>query len=87
MESRPVVRKLVERIILSRMDPAGATVTDEYQLLDAGLIDSMGIFELVAGLEEECGVSIGDEELVPDNFCSIDAIVALVDGKSEISRN
>lgn len=44
--------------------------------LDSGLIDSTGVLELVAHLEEAYGVKVQDEELIPDNLDSIDAIVA-----------
>ena len=80
MDPRPTVRQLVEATILARADTA--TVADDDPLLDSGLIDSMGVFELISRLETTCGVSIGDDEVVPENFGSINAIVALVERKS-----
>ena len=80
MDARPKVRQLVERAVLSRTDTA--SVADDDLLLDSGLIDSMGVFELVSALEEECGVTIGDDEIVPENFSSINAIVAMVERKT-----
>ena len=80
MDARPIVRQLVEATVVSR---SGATaVSDDHPLLDSGMIDSMGIYELVSKLEESCGISIGDDELVPENFNSINAIAALVEQKS-----
>jgi acyl carrier protein len=81
MDPRTTVRELVEAKILSRTTTA--SVADDQSLLDSGLIDSMGVFELVTALEEACGVSIPDEELLPENFDSIDSIVALVERKRE----
>ncbi len=46
--------------------------------LESGLIDSLGILELVRFLEEECRVQVTDEELLPDNFQSLDAVAAFV---------
>ena len=69
----------MEDTVLSRAD--GVSVTDDLPLLDSGLMDSMGIFELVSALETECGVRIEDDELVPENFNSIDAITGLVEQK------
>lgn len=51
-------------------------VTDS--LLDSGLIDSVGIFELVSFLEERFGVQIPDEEIVPEHFETIENLNALV---------
>ena len=79
MDAKPIVRDYIARHVLPRHDRP--EVSDDYPLLDAGLIDSMGIFELVGHLEEACGVRIEDDELIPENFNSIERIAAFVDGK------
>ena len=56
-------------------------LTGSYPLIDREAIDSMGIFQLVGFLEDEFGVEVGDEDLVVDNFASIDAINQLVQRK------
>lgn len=48
-------------------------------LLDAGVIDSVGIFELVSYLEGQFGVKVADDEIVPDNFETVERIAALVE--------
>ncbi len=57
------------------------TLGHEEDLLAAELIDSLGITELVSFLEARFGITIGDEDLTPENFRSIDAIAAFVRGK------
>jgi acyl carrier protein len=59
---------------------SGAISPDE-SLLDSGLLDSASILQLVSFLEERFGIVISDEELVPDNFETINAIVGLVQSK------
>lgn len=49
--------------------------------LESGLIDSLGILELVRFLEEECKIQVMDEELLPDNFQSLEAVAAFVRAK------
>jgi acyl carrier protein len=49
---------------------------DGSSFLENGIIDSTGVLELVAHLEEVYDVKVQDDELVPDNLDSIDAIVA-----------
>ena len=44
-------------------------------LIEAGIIDSTGVLELVGWLEETYGVEISDAELVPENLDSIDNIL------------
>jgi acyl carrier protein len=56
---------------------AGSLAHDE-DLLAADLIDSLGITELVGFLENKFGITVADEDLTPDNFRSVDSIVAFV---------
>jgi acyl carrier protein len=58
-------------------------VSDQEVLTKNGIIDSMGIFRLVAFLEETFNVRIGDEEITHDNLESIDAIERLVLSKAK----
>jgi acyl carrier protein len=54
----------------------GQDLGDGSSFLENGIIDSTGVLELVAHLEEVYDVKVQDDELVPDNLDSIDAIVA-----------
>ena len=54
-----------------------ALATDD-SFLDKGIIDSTGILELVMYLEEEFGLAVADEELLPDNLDSINNLVQFV---------
>lgn len=58
-------------------------ITDSEVLTKNGIIDSMGIFRLVAFLEETFKIRVGDEEITHDNLESIDAIERLVIAKSK----
>ena len=40
--------------------------------LESGIIDSTGVLELVAFLEQQFGISVADSELVPANLDSVD---------------
>lgn len=56
-------------------------LTDETSFLEQGIIDSTGVLELVAHLEKTYGIKVKDEELVPDNLDSINAIAGFLAGK------
>ena len=56
-------------------------LTDELPLIEQHVVDSMTLLRLVAWLEEEFGIAIGDADVVPSNFGSIDRITRLVDAK------
>ncbi len=62
---------------------AGKVVGESESLLDSGLIDSTGIYELVSFVESEFDVRVNDEEIVPENFESIESIARFVDAKRD----
>jgi acyl carrier protein len=80
----PDARSAIRAFVVDRLAPAtGRThVEDDEDLIETGVIDSLGIFQLVAYLEERFGVAIGDEEITPDNFGTVAAIERLVAARS-----
>jgi acyl carrier protein len=52
-------------------DDASAILPDDSSLLDRGIIDSTGVLELIMFVEEEFGVEVRDEDVVPENFDSV----------------
>ncbi|EWY36591.1 hypothetical protein N825_09730, partial [Skermanella stibiiresistens SB22] len=60
--------------------PVETIRTDMGLASDIG-VDSLGFTELMAHLEDKYGVSISQDEFVPDNFRSIDTVIALVVSK------
>jgi acyl carrier protein len=51
---------------------------DDDSLLEKGVIDSPGVLELVAFIEEKYGFTVEDEELVPENLDSIRNIAEFI---------
>jgi len=49
--------------------------------IESGLIDSLGILDLVHFLEAEFSIHISDEELSAENFGSLAAVVSFVETK------
>jgi acyl carrier protein len=62
---------------------AGYTYDDSASFLEEHIIDSLGILELVYFVEENFGVSILDQELIPDNFDSVDKLAAYIARKQK----
>ena len=54
------------------------TVDDQTPLIEEGIIDSMGLMQIVSFLEERAGVRVPDEEVGPDNFETLEAIDQMV---------
>jgi len=78
------VRRYVTDNFLYRGD--GKTLTDDTSFLEIGLIDSTGVLELVAFLEETYRFKVADDEIVPDNLDSLRKIAAYVERKLAQSR-
>jgi acyl carrier protein len=75
------VRKFIDDNFLFRDDDVA--LSDTESLIDAGLIDSTGILELVGFLESEFRIRVADAEIVPENLDSIRSIVTYVAAKLE----
>lgn len=58
-----------------------ADFSDTQSLLDAGLIDSTGILELVGFIESEFHISVADADIVPENLDSISSIADYITHK------
>ena len=48
-------------------------------LLDSGIVDSLGILELVNFVTETFEITVSDEDLQPENFHSIDRLASFVE--------
>mgnify|MGYP002509651382 FL=1 len=51
----------------------------ETKLIDDGILDSFDIISIVSGLNEEFEIEITADELEPENFNALSAIVSLVE--------
>jgi acyl carrier protein len=56
----------------------GADIKVEDDLLSVGIVDSLGILQLVTFIEERFGVTVPDEEVVFENFSSVRAMADFV---------
>ena len=71
--------ELIHGFIKQRFPLASSKeLTQELSLLDSGIVDSLGILDLVGFIEEQFGIEAGDEDLVPENFDSIEALTRFV---------
>jgi len=59
-------------------------LADDTSFLEAGILDSTGVMEVVAYLEQQFGVRVDDDELTPENLDSIASIGAFVYRKLQV---
>ena len=63
------------------------TLPGDASLIEAGIIDSTGVLELVGFLERTYGLRIADNDLIPENLDSIDRVVRFVESKRSASAS
>lgn len=56
---------------------------DDESLIETGIIDSMGMLELVVFVESDFGIEVEDMDLTPENFESVEALSTFVESKLE----
>ncbi len=77
-EILPAIRTFVEKMAANK---GVRHLNDTDSLTEEGIVDSLGIFALVAFLEEHFGVRFADDEIIADHFQSIEALHQIVAAK------
>lgn len=67
--------------LLKEFAPERSAFTPDENLLATGIVDSIGILKLVTFLEERFGFQADDDDLVPENFMTLQRIQAFVERK------
>ena len=75
--SEQIKRFIVQQFPLARQRDLG----HDDPLLESGILDSLGVLDVVTFLENELGLTIADDELLPENFRSISSVAAFVERK------
>ncbi len=70
------IRDYVLENYLFTDDPSA--LANDTSFLEEGIIDSTGILEVIAFLEEEFEIDVKDEEIIPENLDSVDNLKAFI---------
>jgi len=74
------IRKFISENFLFGKEPEG--LTDDDSFLEKGIIDSTGVLELVAFIEETFGIKVADDELLPENLDSVNHLMNYISAKN-----
>ena len=47
-------------------------------LIERGIVDSMSLVRLISFIEENCEIQVQDEDIVPENFSSLNKISSFI---------
>ncbi len=78
------VREFVAKNLVYSQD--GFTYPDEASFLEEGIIDSLGILQLVEFVQKDFKLTVEQQEIVPDNFDSVHKLAEFVRRKLQSTQ-
>ena len=79
------MRDKIHRFILDNYlftdDPGQLGLDDS--LLGRGIVDSTGMLEVILFIEEQYGVKVADNDMIPENLDSVNRIAAFIASRLE----
>jgi acyl carrier protein len=80
MQTTDIEREIRTFLVKNYLFGRNEALRDDESLLD-NVIDSTGVLELVAFLQDSFAITVADEDVVPDNLESVRNIVTYVERK------
>ncbi len=77
VETKNKIKEYIIKSTLANVE----NISDDTLIFESGLLDSMGLLFLIEFLKEEFDIVTNDDELVVENFESINSIVAFIERK------
>jgi len=77
MSNKEIIKEFISHELLH--DSRETPLNDEDQLIELGIIDSLGIMTLLTFVEDRFSLQISGDDLIPENFGSIAAISDLIE--------
>lgn len=72
------MKKMIINFLSELAIEKGIIVTDDLDLFESGILDSMGIISLLAFLQDELNISINIENLQEEHFQTVRSILDFV---------
>jgi len=80
MTTEDTIRNFILENYLFTDEQSALSSSDSF--MEKGIIDSTGILEVIFFLEEEFGLVVSDEEMIPENLDSVNNIIAFINSKN-----
>jgi acyl carrier protein len=80
---KSTIRKYILENLLFTEDESA--LHDDESFLDAGIIDSTGVMEIILFIEENFGFRVNDEEMLPANLDSVNNLATFIRCKQAIA--
>ena len=80
------LKREVRQFLAGKLHRKVEGVGDHDSLLESGVIDSMAVLEIVGHIEQQYGVTVSDDDMMPENFDTIEAIAAFIASRRDGAR-
>jgi acyl carrier protein len=77
------MREKLKKFIIDTFMYGEGELADDEPLFELGILDSMGLMELLAFIREEIKVQFDRSEIIMDNFQTIDVMIQTIEAKRE----
>ena len=78
------IKESVRRYVIDNFLFGKDELKDDDSFLEMKIMDSTGVLEMVSYLEETFGITVEDEEIIPENLDTVELIVAYVERKGGV---
>ena len=78
---QPICEQLRGFVVTNFLFGQADKLDNDDSFLEKGIIDSTGILELVSFVEETYGITVEDQELIPENLDSINNLLRFLQTK------
>jgi acyl carrier protein len=84
MSSQPITARIKAYLIEHFPSARDHALGDDDHLLANGILDSLGVLDLVGYLEQEFGIAVADDDLLPEHFETLRRLTAFVEDKQAV---
>jgi acyl carrier protein len=81
MDINAQIRDYIAKNLL--FSDSGFPYKDDDSFLNEGIVDSVGVMELVSFVDHEFGIKVDPSEVAPENFDSVSKLAAFVNKKKQ----
>jgi acyl carrier protein len=79
------MREKIKKFVINYIEKRGKLPEninlDEFNYIETGYVDSMGIIKFIVELEKEFDIEIKDDDMLSPKFKTIGGLIELIEGK------
>lgn len=81
-QAQPIEKAIRDFIAVNLLySTEGFAYADDVSFMQEGIVDSLGVVELVEFVNKQFGITVAQQEVTPDNFDSVAKLAAFVRAK------